>query len=615
MAKTVLILPLIFLILQLICQINGASLSIYEQKKYKRTAEVVGLYSTDDDVEILTKQNFKERIYNNEHIWLVEFYNSWCGFCQRFAPSWKALATDLVGWKDKILIGAIDCSNEDNYNLCRDFEIMAYPTLKYFHENYKEGEGKLGDKIFAGNDVHEHRQKLLEKLVEEQLQKRATQLPSLLPFNSSSLNGIVNDKKFAFLIVEEPDSFIGSEVIMDFNKHLKDFTIRRAFNNNSDLVLLLKVEKVPSLYVVKKDLSVQLIENAQPSREGFNDAIRHYLANENINIPQEKRNNTEIFTGKWKDVQVPSMEEFLREKERQALKERVKQMGDVVFQVDLESALRYSLKHEIGTLKTIEGDKLEALKKYIHVLAKYFPFGRYGRIFLHELDETISKSNSIEGKIIADAVSEAEKENKQVFSSQQQWLGCMGSSKKYRGYPCGLWKLFHYLTINAAIENRNSLKSNPKEILDTMRAYIKNYFGCADCANHFLEMAKRRNLDDVNTWEKSIIWLWDAHNEVNNRLKGDATEDPEFPKTQFPTRANCQQCYYDDGSFNIPEVTKYLKHMYSSINVRYLGSDTRVLHAGLDGSSSGAAGLFQTIDKTRLPQEDVRTRSVRQSLI
>lgn len=138
-------LKLVYGIIIVLSVINFAvcgSLSIFEQKKYKRNTDGQGLYSLKDDVEILTIDNFKSEVYNNERSFLVEFYNSWCGHCQRFAPSWKALATDVKEWKDLVGIGAVDCSNDENYPICREMEIMAYPTVKYFHENYKEGLGK-----------------------------------------------------------------------------------------------------------------------------------------------------------------------------------------------------------------------------------------------------------------------------------------------------------------------------------------------------------------------------------------------------------------------------------------------------------------------------------------
>ena len=36
------------------------------------------------------------------------------------------------GWEKVIKVGAVDCAKEENIPLCRDFEIMGYPTLKFF---------------------------------------------------------------------------------------------------------------------------------------------------------------------------------------------------------------------------------------------------------------------------------------------------------------------------------------------------------------------------------------------------------------------------------------------------------------------------------------------------
>lgn len=30
------------------------------------------------------------------------------------------------------------------------------------------------------------------------------------------------------------------------------------------------------------------------------------------------------------------------------------------------------------------------------------------------------------------------------------WVGCQGSEPHFRGYPCGLWTIFHLLTVQAA---------------------------------------------------------------------------------------------------------------------------------------------------------------------
>lgn len=57
-----------------------------------------GLYSrVKDDVIVLNSKNMKDRVYGKNMVWVIEFYNSWCGHCIHFAPTWKQFASDLKG--------------------------------------------------------------------------------------------------------------------------------------------------------------------------------------------------------------------------------------------------------------------------------------------------------------------------------------------------------------------------------------------------------------------------------------------------------------------------------------------------------------------------------------
>lgn len=56
-----------------------------------------GLYDSNDNVIILNVTTLKNSIYESKKAWVVEFYNSWCGHCRRFAPLWKSLASEIVG--------------------------------------------------------------------------------------------------------------------------------------------------------------------------------------------------------------------------------------------------------------------------------------------------------------------------------------------------------------------------------------------------------------------------------------------------------------------------------------------------------------------------------------
>lgn len=576
---------------------RNASLSLSEQKKYKQLIEGQGLYLSDDDVDILTVHNFDRKLYGQNNAQIIEFYNSWCGFCQRFAPSWKALATDLREWKSMISVGAIDCSDEDNSPICREFEIMGYPTLRYFHENYQKGPDNIGVEVRKGDDVHSHRRNLLDKMIAEQKDGRGTVFPHLLPYSYSNTNYLFDpapaDTQYVFLIFENENSLYGPEVALDLHS-VKHIVVRYASHNNTELAKSLDIAIFPSMVVYGKDETHhKKFDGTFNSREEFRLAIKQFLKPRGLEVPNPTPK--QIYTGKWLEAPVPDMMSLMEAREFAALNNRISKMGDVVFQVDLETALRYSLKREVAGVKSITGEKLDALRSYLNILAKYFPLGRNGQIFLRNLKDIAYSKESVAGSEIANAVASVEDENRRVFSSPQQWLACRGSTPEHRGYPCGVWKMFHYLSVAALEQN----SSEPREVLDAMLKYIKNFFGCADCSRHFQEMAAEKDMKGVSSLDSAILWLWMAHNDVNKRLAGDSTEDPKFPKIQFPSTDRCSSCRNVDATWNYTEVLKYVKQVYSSINVRYIGSDTRVLHMGLDGShNTGDSGFFKSVDSS-----------------
>lgn len=52
-----------------------------------------------------------------------------------------------------------------------------------------------------------------------------------------------------------------------------------------------------------------------------------------------------------------------------------------------------------------------------------------------------------------------------------------------------------------------------------MRCYVRNFFGCQECAEHFEAMAAK-SMDRVAGRDEAVLWLWSHHNEVNARLAG-----------------------------------------------------------------------------------------------
>ena len=64
---------------------------------YASEGEVQPLYDSNDAVFNLDHENFNGKVFESEAAWFVEFYSSWCGHCQNFAPTWKKVALNVKG--------------------------------------------------------------------------------------------------------------------------------------------------------------------------------------------------------------------------------------------------------------------------------------------------------------------------------------------------------------------------------------------------------------------------------------------------------------------------------------------------------------------------------------
>uniref|UniRef100_A0A6E8VT02 Sulfhydryl oxidase n=1 Tax=Anopheles coluzzii TaxID=1518534 RepID=A0A6E8VT02_ANOCL len=593
-------------------------LSIYEQKRYQRQieeSENSGLYDATDSVISLTAANLKQRVFNQPHASLVEFYNSYCGFCRRFAPIWKQLASDILGWQKLVHVTALDCSRDENNAICREFEVMAYPTIRFFSPYYADGEQKIGE------PVKEHdEQRIIDRLVEymQRVENRPTNWPNLTAINRTddksalfdvtSLSGATARPKYVYLINEkDANATVGLQVILDFHD-TPDVSVYRVHDPTLSTNGLSVVDGT--------SLSVINLPIDEFGRDKVRDAIRLHLRQHHIVVTDVSTKSTKKAGdgagavggdgGGGGGTTEQNISALMEQKQEAAIRAKVKELGAaVVYQADLEEAVRFALFHEIGRYKTIEGDRLVALRNFLNVLVRYFPFNDNGRRFLTEVRQYVLNAGEkrLDGEAFVARVKALETERKPVFSSNH-WIGCSGSKEGLRRYPCGLWTLFHYLTVQAA---ESDLSNSPLEVLEAMHGYIKNYFGCSECSQHFQQMADRNRIWQVATKDEAVLWLWSSHNEVNKRLSGDATEDPDHPKVQFPTASDCAQCrrkiltnhhnhqqytMEDGNEWNLMEVLSYLKHMYAYERRNLFGlHDSSLAPQGSEGRSEwgGAA--------------------------
>ncbi|XP_012286037.1 dnaJ homolog subfamily C member 10 [Orussus abietinus] len=100
-----------------------------------------GIYDDDPEIVTLNKNDYYDNVLNSDKMWLVNFYSPMCSHCHHLAPVWRSVAKDLDG---VIRIGAVNC--EDDWQLCHQLGIQAYPTLLYYPKNARQGDKYRGER-------------------------------------------------------------------------------------------------------------------------------------------------------------------------------------------------------------------------------------------------------------------------------------------------------------------------------------------------------------------------------------------------------------------------------------------------------------------------------------
>ncbi|KAM8949462.1 sulfhydryl oxidase 1 isoform 2-T2 [Lycaon pictus] len=636
------------------------------------------LYSSSDPLALLQADTVRGAVLGSRSAWAVEFFASWCGHCIAFAPTWKALAQDVKDWRPALNLAALDCADETNNAVCRDFNIPGFPTVRFFKAFSKNGSGTT---LPAGADVETLRKRLIDAL-ESHSDTWPPACPPLEPARLEEIDGFFarNNDEYLALIFEKEGSYLGREVALDLSQH-QGIAVRRVLNTEGDVVSKFGVTDFPSCYLLFRNGSTSRVHVLQESRPFYTAYLKKFSKLIREAVPTKVVPTTvhTIAPTVWKVV------------------DRSK-----IYMADLESALHYILRVEVGKFSVLEGQRLVALKKFMAVLAQHFPGQPLVQNFLHSVNDWLKRQQR---KKIPYSFFKAALDNRKegtMIAKKVHWVGCQGSEPHFRGFPCSLWILFHFLTVQAARHNldhsqetdtlskyshilkcwglglrhvnvsgcstahnagqglagaqnksgmfaapeegqwqnlglwasaeepepaketekepplhlqvqcwkeedavsrvgaavlpealpdkelsgksccggadgrkagldwaEERIRAEAQEVLQAIRSYVRFFFGCRDCANHFEQMAAA-SMNRVDSLNSAVLWLWSSHNKVNARLAGAASEDPHFPKVQWPPRGLCSACHNDlRGSpvWDLDNTLRFLKTHFSPSNV------------------------------------------------
>eukprot|EP00092_Neocalanus_flemingeri_P007794 GFUD01008415.1.p1 GENE.GFUD01008415.1~~GFUD01008415.1.p1 ORF type:complete len:681 (-),score=161.46 GFUD01008415.1:240-2282(-) len=564
------------------------------------------LYNQDDKILILNSKNFQPNICSSSKAWVVEFYSSWCGHCIHFAPTFKEFATDVFAWRDVISVAAIDCAMEENMPTCREYEVMGYPILKFFTPNTPTGDMGI-ERLSKDNTVPAIKKDMIEFITDLQLKKfeKAGQHWPSVSLVPASVNGLEilhiwdQNPTMAVLLIEEAYSTMGSEVILDLSGTLTKLKVplvmaKIEINAESDQLLQkLTVSHKPSLVAISRDSILEVFPLVAATRIGWSVAIKDFILRKSSELSLNNQMLADLSQKKPEDslyVQPLNSEAQKIATRKELINRRYK-----VFTSDLEKAVIYSISHEVAQHSSISGHTLQTLLQYVTVLEKFFPARIEMSVFLRDLHSWVNMhQDTIRGEDLSSWMESYQ--GRHGIRASKDWVGCRGSEDQFGGYPCGLWSVWHALTINQA----NLAEGDPKEVMNAMKSFIQEFFGCRDCARHFDQAIEGgKAFDEIENYNDAVLLLWKTHNRANFRLAGDISEDPVFPKLVFPSKEFCSGCYgaltgtnlWDE--FDRIKVVEFLKNLYSKekLSSQGLTSDTTA-----DGHALAVAPLAQIDD-------------------
>lgn len=88
-------------------------------------------------VEIINKENFNEKVLNQEGIVLVDFWAEWCSPCRMMLP----IIEEFAGEQEQIKVCKVNV--DDNPELASQYNVMSIPTFIIF-KNGKEEKRLVG---------------------------------------------------------------------------------------------------------------------------------------------------------------------------------------------------------------------------------------------------------------------------------------------------------------------------------------------------------------------------------------------------------------------------------------------------------------------------------------
>lgn len=568
-------------------------------------AEQKDLYSPSDDVLRLNSTSFIPTVFhqNKNTTFVVQFYNTYCGHCQMFAPIYKDLAARLKNWTTIVQIAGVDCSKDENVITCSENKIDGYPTILIFPPNARAQDPKDAPINLRSLNIEWNVDDIEESIVNYlgNLTNTRKELPlvvdALQPLNISSLEEFrrvylpsagydetINehrDQQDLMFVLESESSYVGRKLIIEYYRIHSRLELRRVVLTNKALInSILTVEDISKLdhdqpVLVRIDLSAgskaQVLVRGEAStvvptssdaeREDFvynrfKSFLEHYYSIELLEIAMKSEESHRIAAKKFQDQTDQLKEKQNLDLEIQHLFHDDPIASKRIFAMDLLKGISYMITHEIRIKGDLNPSEFSTVRNLLTIILKYLPMSSWDsrmNKFISDLRTNLDKHRAtfervgITGKEMSNLLELSGADEIRLRYSREKWISCSLSDRDHKGYTCSLWLLFHSLTVGE-YTRAAPVRTRPTMVLTTMKGYITRFLGCTVCSSNFEKETESLEIG-LTVRNSSVLWLWNTHNRVNQRLNLERQTDRKpLSRVIFPGKGLCQSCIKTDVS-------------------------------------------------------------------
>uniref|UniRef100_A0A915E935 Sulfhydryl oxidase n=1 Tax=Ditylenchus dipsaci TaxID=166011 RepID=A0A915E935_9BILA len=571
-----------------------------------------------DKVINLDQSNFEQCVLNSSIPTLVEVYKDWCGHCRKFLRIYRTFGLKSLNWQDKIRVAAINCADLNNLKICKTVLYALVPLINLYpaninslndtflikHQSLNPNNPHQYD-IGLKNDKDRYVEKLRSVVVQRLVQPHLATSIEESPLVPKTVNLTKNHTSRKEALDEIWKNYAASEN----TSHLV-FVSKEPVENGTINATQVKWDLVPyqGIEVLALQVNSSLAELLDVM--GSPRAALFEKGNEKALYVDEERINDETVKNIVKFAnftpvlsELPSNKppplQFIDCEVEENEKDCIPKF--FVSEKDMLMSLRMILYDEILFKGEVKGENVTNLRAFVHSLVEVdikFPLKTYNKTAktesplprsqqAHKLFKLLfeflyaKQNGSFTGDEWREVYLASENKTLALPHGREGFEHCKGTSIEFRGFTCGLWNVFHALTINAYLnaQNQTSGQNVPKEKalpfdpvapLNVIKGWVYSFFTCQSCREHFLEESTMNfTIDHTNVKipEDSFLYLWKFHNHVNIRLgkQDDPTNDPQFRKVNFPPTFLCPDCDFKIDSRENKVLHQFLINYYTNI--------------------------------------------------